>query len=130
MSGGSVMTSIQNEGHLSRDRWLAGAMLAAVIALCWGWIAPMALDMYGPMTGCSAWMMTRTWDFPHQALLFAMWAVMMVGMMLPSAVPAVFRYASAAPRPAAHDTGLARVSAFVAGYLIVWTVFSLIATAL
>jgi predicted metal-binding membrane protein len=48
------------------------------------------LDMYGPMTGWSAWMMTRTWDFNHKALLFAMWAVMMIGMMLPSAAPAVF----------------------------------------
>ena len=90
----------------------------------------MALDMYGPMTGCSAWMMTRTWDFPHQALLFAMWAVMMIGMMLPSAIPAVFLYASAARRNVESERVLARVFAFAAGYLVVWTVFSFVATAL
>jgi predicted metal-binding membrane protein len=124
------MTNIQNESRLSRDRWFVGATLAVVVALCWGWIAPMALDMYGPMTGCSAWMMTRTWDFTHEALLFAMWGVMMVGMMLPSAVPAVFLYAGVAPRNAAHERGVARVFAFATGYLLVWIVFSLIATAL
>ncbi len=124
------MTSIPNKGRFSRDRWLVGATLAAVIALCWGWIAPMALDMYGPMTGCSAWMMTPTWDFTHQALLFAMWAVMMIGMMLPSAAPAVFLYASIVRRNAESERVLARVFAFAAGYLVVWTIFSLIATAL
>jgi len=124
------MTSIPNEGRLSRDRWFVGATLAAVVALCWGWIAPMALDMYGPMTGCSAWMMTRTWDFTHQALLFAMWAVMMIGMMLPSAAPAVFLYASLVRRNAGNERVLAGVFAFAAGYLVVWTIFSLIATAL
>src|SRR5271155_1153829 len=124
------MTSIPNNDRLTRDRWLVGATLATVIALCWGWIAPMALDMYGPMTGCSAWMMTRRWDFPHQALLFAMWAVMMIGMMLPSAAPAAFLYASVVRRNAESERILARVFAFAAGYLVVWIVFSLIATAL
>jgi predicted metal-binding membrane protein len=90
----------------------------------------MALDMYGPMTGRSAWTMTRTWDLTHQALLFAMWAVMMVGMMLPSAAPAVFLYASVVLRTADSERVLARVFAFAAGYLAVLTLFSLMATAL
>jgi predicted metal-binding membrane protein len=90
----------------------------------------MALDMYGPMTGWSAWMMTGNWDFTHATLLFAMWAVMMIGMMLPSAAPALLGYASVVRRNAEGERVLARVFAFAAGYLIVWTVFSLIATAL
>jgi predicted metal-binding membrane protein len=124
------MTSIPNKGRLSRDRWLVGAALAAVIVPCWGWIAPMALDMYGPMTGWSAWMMTRTWDFAHQALLFTMWAVMMIGMMLPSAAPAVFLYASVVRGRAESERVLPRLIAFAAGYLVIWTLFSLMATAL
>jgi predicted metal-binding membrane protein len=88
----------------------------------------MALDMYGPMTGSSAWMMTRTWDFTHQALLFAMWAVMMIGMMLPSAAPAVFLYASVDRRDAESERAPARAFAFAAGYLAVWIIFGLIAT--
>ena len=47
------------------------------------WIVVMARDMYGPMTGASAWMMTANWDVPHLVLLWAMWTVMMTGMMLP-----------------------------------------------
>jgi len=113
-----------------RDRRVVGATLAAVIALCWGWIAPMALDMYGPMTGCSGWMMTRSWDFTHRALLFAMWAVMMTGMMLPSAMPAVFLYTSGVQRNAESERAAARVFAFAGGYLVAWIIFSLIATAL
>ena len=124
------MTSIPNKDRLIRDRWLVGAVLTAVIVLCWGWIAPMALDMYGPMTGCSAWMMTRTWDFSHQALLFAMWAVMMIGMMLPSSAPAVFLYTSLVRRNEGSERILARVFAFATGYLVVWIIFGLIATAL
>jgi predicted metal-binding membrane protein len=90
----------------------------------------MALDMYGPMTGCSSWMMTRTWDFTHQALLLAMWAVMMIGMMLPSAAPAVFVYASAVRGNGESERVLPRAFAFAAGYLVVWILFSLVATAL
>ena len=55
----------------------------------------MARDMYGPMTGASAWMMTREWDARHVFLLWAMWAVMMAGMMLPSAAPLLLLYGAA-----------------------------------
>jgi predicted metal-binding membrane protein len=90
----------------------------------------MALDMYGPMTGWSAWMMTRTWDFTHKGLLFAMWAVMMIGMMLPSATPALFSYASVIRSGPQNERALVHVNAFAAGYLVIWTGFSLVATVL
>jgi len=124
------MTSTPNKDRLIYDRWFVGATLVAVIALCWAWIAPMALDMYGPMTGCSAWMMTPSWDFAHQTLLFAMWAVMMIGMMLPSVAPVVFRYAAVVRMNPECERILPRVFAFAAGYLVVWIIFSLTATAL
>src|SRR5271165_3736403 len=54
------------------------------------------------VTGSSAWMMTRTWDFTDQVLLFAMRAVMMIGMMLPSATPTLFLYASVIPQESAE----------------------------
>ena len=58
----------------------------------------MARDMYGPMTGASAWMMTLRWDVRHVLLLWMMWAVMMAGMMLPSASPMLLMYGVAARR--------------------------------
>ena len=90
----------------------------------------MGFDMYGPMTGSSAWMMTRTWDFSHEVLLFAMWAVMMIGMMLPSATPALFLYAAVIRKSPQGPNAPAHVYAFAAGYLVIWTVFSLAATVL
>jgi len=87
----------------------------------------MARDMYGPMTGASRWMMTPIWDAAHVALLWAMWAVMMIGMMLPSAAPAILIYGSAARRR--HGADAATLTyALAAGYLAVWAVFAVLAT--
>jgi predicted metal-binding membrane protein len=118
------------EQLLRRDRWLIGLAIVAAIALCWAWLVPMARDMYGPMTGASAWMMTDTWDFPHQVLLLAMWIVMMIGMMLPSAAPALLLYASVVRKSPEADGTRPRVYAFAAGYLLAWTAFSVLATLL
>ena len=90
----------------------------------------MALDMYGSMRGSAAWMMTTHWDVRHLALLFAMWAVMMVGMMLPSAAPTLLLYAAVLRKSGAAGSVPLRVYAFAAGYLVIWTLFSLLATVL
>ena len=95
------------------------APLMLVLLACWTWIVVMARDMYGPMTGASAWMMTPVWDGPHLLLLWAMWAVMMTSMMLPSAAPMVLL-----ARTASYPNALA------AGYVAVWAIFSVGATAL
>ena len=118
------------ESLLLRDRWLLGGTLLAASALCWAWLVPMARDMYGEMTGSSAWMMTQTWDFTHQALLFAMWVVMMIGMMLPSATPTLLLYAAVIRKSPENARARAHVYAFAGGYLFVWTAFSLAATVL
>jgi len=118
------------ESLLLRDRWILGGTLVLVIALSWAWIAPMAVDMYGAMRGSAAWMMTRRWDLAHQALPFAMWTVMMTGMMLPSAAPALFLYASVLRKSPEADLTTARVYAFGGGYLAAWTLFSLFVTVL
>jgi predicted metal-binding membrane protein len=81
------------------------------------------------MTGASAWMMTSNWDAWHLLLLWAMWAVMMTGMMLPSASPFVLMY-GAAVRRSARETASRQVYVLAAGYLVVWAAFSLGATVL
>jgi len=90
----------------------------------------MARDMYGAMTGSSAWMMAGTWDARRLALLFAMWVVMMAGMMLPSAAPAALIYGAVIRRSPEGGRATAHVYAFAGGYLLVWTFFSLLATVL
>src|SRR4051795_7217448 len=92
--------------------WPVLALLLLLPVVCWAWIVVLARDMYGPMTGASAWMMTPAWDAPHLVLLWAMWAVMMTGMMLPSATPMILL--------ASHDA-----RPFMAlGYVSVWAAFS------
>ena len=118
------------ESLLRRDRWLVGGALGFAVLLCWAWLVPMGRDMYGPMTGAAAWMMREDWDFAHLALLFAMWVVMMAGMMLPSAAPALLIYAAVIRQSPDGARAPAHAYAFAGGYLVVWTVFSLLATVL
>ncbi|MBI3436707.1 MAG: DUF2182 domain-containing protein, partial [Proteobacteria bacterium] len=70
-----------------------------------------------------------SWTAAHGALMLAMWAVMMLAMMLPSAAPMILLYANierrrrdAAPFPA--------TAVFAAGYVVVWLAVALAATAL
>ncbi len=119
------------ESALRYDRASAVLLLIVLPVVSWMWIVVMARDMYGPMTGASAWMMTVVWDARHLALLWAMWAVMMVGMMLPSASPMLLLYGGVARRSAAGASVASRqIYALAAGYLIVWALYSVAATAL
>jgi predicted metal-binding membrane protein len=119
------------EATLRSERVRLLVPLIVVLLVCWLWIVVMARDMYGPMTGASAWMMTAVWDRSHLTLLWAMWAAMMVAMMLPSATPLLLFYARGVRQSAATASLASRqVYALAAGYLVVWTIFSLGATAL
>jgi predicted metal-binding membrane protein len=104
-------------GRYDRARFLLVSAIALVTLLSWSWIIVMARDMYGSMTGASAWMMTPHWDAAHLLLLWAMWAVMMTAMMLPSTVPIVL-------------LGGSDAHALASGYIAVWAVFSVGATLL
>ena len=115
------MTLLERVLDLNRLIVLTG--LAGACVLAWAWIVPMARDMYGPMSGPAAWMMTPVWDASHVVLLFAMWTVMMTGMMLPSAAPTVLLYA-AIVRQTQEAIASARAHTFAAGYLVVWTMFA------
>ena len=97
--------------------WATTISIVVVVALCWWWIIVLARDMYGPMTGASAWMMTTSWDWPHITLLFVMWSAMMIAMMVPTAAPTLWRCAPAF-----------NIGALVAGYVFIWTLFSIAAT--
>jgi predicted metal-binding membrane protein len=101
-------------------------LLVLTPVFSWIWTVMMARDMYGPMSGASAWMMTTHWDAPHLLLLWAMWAVMMTAMMQPSAAPLILLYGAAARR-SGQRTARRNTYALAAGYLVAWTMFSLAA---
>ena len=110
---------ISSQGRAAASPIATAVLLVLVPLVCWLWIAVMARDMYGPMTGASAWMMTPRWDGPHLLLLWAMWAVMMTGMMLPSAAPMIL-----------IGRRTSNCGMLALGYVAVWAAFSAGATAL
>src|SRR6187402_647821 len=105
------------EVAVRHDRAPLAVIVLVIPLLSWAWIVVMARDMYGPMTGSSAWMMTSDWDASHLFLLWAMWAVMMAGMMLPSAWPMLLLYGVVARRREQGSGAARKIYALAAGYL-------------
>ena len=70
----------------------------------------------------------RPWGATDFAFTFAMWAVMMAGMMTPSVAPMLLLYAAVGRKAAANGRPLAATGWFLAGYLSAWSAFSLVAT--
>jgi predicted metal-binding membrane protein len=112
--------------------------LLGVSALAWAYLVHMALAMPGmeampemdAMPGMDALLRVRAWGALDFALMFLMWAVMMVGMMVPSAIPMTLVYAAVARKAAREGRPIGSPHAFVGGYVVVWTAFSVAATAL
>ena len=104
-------------------------LLAVTLVPAWAWIILMARDMYGSMQGPSAWMMTLVWDWPRVVLLWAMWAVMMAAMMLPAAAPILLLCAGSV-RNREPERAAAKTWLLASGYVLVWALFSVGATAL
>jgi predicted metal-binding membrane protein len=70
----------------------------------------------------------RPWRAVDFALMFAMWSVMMVGMMLPAATPMALLYAQVVRKAARDGSVLPPTAVFIAGYLSAWALFSIAAT--
>jgi len=76
-------------------------------------------------------LMKRTpWTAIDALFMFLRGAVMMLGMMLPSATPMILLYARVVRHSAKNTEPLIHTSAFLAGYVVVWTIFSVTATAM
>ena len=95
--------------RIARRQRLVVALLALVTLAGWAWLATRPMVMSPALPGTAV-----------------MWSVMMAAMMLPAAAPAVLLFG----RVAAQHRGSAGSSTqFVAGYLIAWGGFSLLAAA-
>lgn len=109
----------------ARTRVLVPAGLVVLTALSWAYLVLLSVrmsDMQSPL----AMPMTSAWTRTDVGLMWSMWAVMMAGMMLPSAAPMVVAYATT------HSSGGTQVRGstplFITGYLAVWSVFAGVAT--
>jgi predicted metal-binding membrane protein len=135
------MTDGTLETVLRRDRWIVGGAIAILVALAWAYVLWLAndMDMGGmDMTGfrmipAGIGIMlpaSEPWHAIEFGYVFVMWAVMMVGMMAPSAAPMILLYARVGRQGKAQGKLFAATGWFAAGYLLAWTGFSLVATLL
>jgi predicted metal-binding membrane protein len=75
-----------------------------------------------------AMQMAAPWTPTTFALTFAMWWVMMLGMMVPSAMPMVLTFATLKRSKRRRGQDFVPTSIFLLGYLIAWGLFSVVAT--
>jgi len=111
---------------LRRDRWIVGLALLAITALALGytyWLAT-GFDMSGMMSPDYV-----PWSAGYFAFMLVMWIVMMIGMMTPSVLPMILLYATIARQNSARHA-FAPPGWFLAGYLLAWTAFAILATLL
>jgi len=126
------------ETILRRERLIVGGCLAVMVLAAWWYLfhtrgsmsnmnmpsmEMSGMDMSGmSMPGSQEW---RAMDI---FLLFVMWAVMMVAMMVPSAAPMVLAFLDVNRRRQTAGRPFVPVGIFLAGYLVVWTAYSAVAT--
>lgn len=122
---------------LERDRRIVIAAMAIAVAACAAFIVSgggtgMSSIGMTRMTGPAGALIAQTpdmlmpvaWTPGYAAVIFLMWWLMMVAMMVPSVAPVVLLYGALRP-----ERGAAGQLEFLAGYLCVWALFSLAATA-
>jgi predicted metal-binding membrane protein len=118
------------EAILRRQRLIVGGCLAAIIVLSWLYLFRSKASMPGmDMTSMPGMAMPELhWGAVTLFLLFMMWSVMMVAMMTPSAAPMILAFVGLNQRRQAACRPFAPVSIFLAGYFVVWTGYSALAT--
>ena len=116
---------------LRHDRIVVLAGLVAVTAGAWLYLllgAGIEMPMMD-MGGGRMMAMSPEWTPGYGTVIFAMWAVMMVAMMLPGAAPMIL-LAAALDRRRGAAVATRHSALFAFGYLLVWGGFSLAATLL
>jgi predicted metal-binding membrane protein len=133
------MTDSTLEIVLRRDRLVVAGALGVIAALAWCYVLWLAADMdMGGMDMTGFRMIpagmgimapaNAPWRAIEFVFVFAMWAVMMVGMMAPSAAPMILMYARVGRDGRSAGKPLAATGWFAAGYFLAWISFSLAAT--
>jgi predicted metal-binding membrane protein len=118
------------------DRAVVVALLIAVTTLTWAYTAHQANvmdDMDAAMwreMSMSMNEMAPSWTPLGAFFLFVMWTAMMAAMMVPGTTPMVMAFATINRRRRERGAPYVPTVVFLAGYLVVWAGFSIVATAL
>ncbi|MDX2347781.1 MAG: DUF2182 domain-containing protein [Nitrospirota bacterium] len=109
-----------------RDRIAILSALIGVCVLAWAYVIYLWAKMPAMDVGASVSM--QMWTAADFVFMLVMWAIMMVGMMLPSAAPMTLLYAGMVRKAERQGTPMAPIAAFVSGYVAMWCLFSVGAT--
>ena len=129
------MTDTAIEAVLRHDRAIVAGALFLLAGLAWAYMLWLVADMdMGGMDMSGLRMIpsgmalgvptTAPWNATEFAFVFVMWAVMMVGMMTPSATLMILIYARVGRQAAQQGKPLAPSSWFAGGYLLAWVGFA------
>lgn len=130
-----MTADIRSYRTVSRDRAATLAALIGVTVLSWLYLHHLAAQGMPAMNASAGAALSgamralpASWTLLDFALMFAMWWVMMTGMMLPGATPMILTFATVNRRK--RERGRPHLPTFVfsAGYLLAWGGFSLLAT--
>jgi predicted metal-binding membrane protein len=112
-----------------RTRLIILAMMATITLLSWAYLVDMALNMKNMMAAAKMPMMApQAWSLSYFFSMLLMWVIMMVGMMVPTAIPMTLIYAAIGRKAALDGTTIAPTTIFITGYLVIWSLFSIGAT--
>jgi len=117
------------ERVLKRDRAVTLVGLLVALLLAWTYVIVSDIRMDMDAMAMPEMRMSAHWTPAYFGLMFAMWAIMMVAMMLPSATPMVLLFATEERRRNGASP-LRTTTLFASAYLLIWTGFSLVATVL
>lgn len=109
---------------LASQRVAILAALAGLVVLCWLYV----LDEARQMAAMDPAMIMPPKGAADLPLLLAMWWIMMVGMMLPSAAPMILTFAAINRGRRARGQPYTPTVLFTSGYLLAWGGFSVAAT--
>jgi predicted metal-binding membrane protein len=104
-----------------RDQLLVFVSLLALVGLAWTYLVVSdinMLEMSDMNMGIAPW---TAIDF---IMMFLMWWIMMFGMMVPTVMRSVLIFMQITNRSAIRGRPVASSYWFVAGYMIIWTLFS------
>src|SRR5256884_4234926 len=121
-----------HSGLPRREGLLIGASLCGIALLAWsytiyevrrrnatGICEGVRMKMSGPDLS--------SWPAATLLPLFLMWAIMMIAMMLPSALPMILTFAAVTRNRQRLGRSNVPMSIFVLGYVAIWCVFSVLA---
>ncbi len=116
---------------LRRDRVVVIAGILVIAALARAYTVYVAGVMENTMTSMGTGVsmpQTSPWGAIEFVLMFVMWTVMMVAMMVPTAAPMILVFATVSRRRQEQQKPFVPTSMFLAGYVVIWSAFSLLAT--